>query len=144
MRSNERVSLLILTSQSLLPSPLILEVMRVEAALRLILNAKIFPQMVSERAGDKMVRITVVGGVPEDDPENKGKLNSYMIRVSRKDEADELLEQIQKHTQLSHNNSTGSSSSNPQEPTTTATTEAVAAPSSSSESPATSSEPTSG
>eukprot|EP01102_Stenamoeba_stenopodia_P012348 TRINITY_DN3887_c0_g2_i1.p2 TRINITY_DN3887_c0_g2~~TRINITY_DN3887_c0_g2_i1.p2 ORF type:complete len:150 (-),score=42.26 TRINITY_DN3887_c0_g2_i1:254-703(-) len=74
-------------------------IMRMEAAFRLILNAKVFPQMRCEKASEKTVTITAVGGVEE--PELADKLNTFMIKLSRKDEADELVEQLQKYIKLS-------------------------------------------
>jgi len=61
-------------------------VMRMEAAFRLILNAKVFPQMRCEKASEKTVSITAVGGVEE--PELADKLNTFMLKLSRKDEGE--------------------------------------------------------
>jgi len=63
-------------------------VMRAEGILKLILNALIFPSMSCERVQDKGVRISPIG--------ENGKPTLYLLRVSRKEEAIQLLGAIER------------------------------------------------
>ncbi|ELR23440.1 RanBP1 domain containing protein [Acanthamoeba castellanii str. Neff] len=72
-------------------------VMRAEGALRLILNTALFPHTITKRVQEKGVQVSAV---------EEGKPVLYLLRASRRDEAEELFAAINRHKELG-----GSSSS---------------------------------
>jgi Ran-binding protein 3 len=66
-------------------------VMRAEGALRLILNAALFPHTVAKRVQEKGVQVSAV---------EEGKPVLYLLRVARRDEAEELFAAINSHKDL--------------------------------------------
>eukprot|EP01112_Ceratiomyxa_fruticulosa_P013051 TRINITY_DN364_c0_g1_i2.p1 TRINITY_DN364_c0_g1~~TRINITY_DN364_c0_g1_i2.p1 ORF type:complete len:435 (+),score=158.62 TRINITY_DN364_c0_g1_i2:135-1307(+) len=61
-------------------------VMRAEGAKRLMLNVGLFPAMSVDRAADKQIKFIA--------SEKAGTFTTFLVRVARKDQADELLEAL--------------------------------------------------
>ncbi|KAL6041599.1 E3 SUMO-protein ligase RanBP2 [Balamuthia mandrillaris] len=75
-------------------------VMRTEGILKLILNAPLFPSMVCERVQEKGVRISSF---------DNGQPSAYLLRVGRKEQAEELYDKIIEYKAKSPDLKTGGS-----------------------------------
>mmetsp|Transcript_35643 Transcript_35643/g.57655 ORF Transcript_35643/g.57655 Transcript_35643/m.57655 type:complete len:467 (-) Transcript_35643:336-1736(-) len=67
-------------------------IMRVDHTARLILNARIFPKMLIEKASDKQVRLTSF----EPDPSGKLVLHTYLIKVGSPTDAEDFVEVLER------------------------------------------------
>lgn len=63
--------------------------MRDAGGKHLRLNTKVFPELKVDKSGDKQVRFVAVA-------ESGKGFSTYAVRVSRKEEAEELIEAIEK------------------------------------------------
>uniref|UniRef100_A0A6S8DXQ1 RanBD1 domain-containing protein n=1 Tax=Aplanochytrium stocchinoi TaxID=215587 RepID=A0A6S8DXQ1_9STRA len=76
-------------------------VMRREGVFKLLLNASIWPNLPVERASDKVIRFTCTSLISDTDAEkDKMKPESYLLRLPRKDQCDELYDAILKVRQM--------------------------------------------
>ena len=70
-------------------------VMRREGVLKLLLNASIWPNLPVERASDKIIRFTCSSTVSSKEAVSEPpKPGSYLLRLPRKDQCDELYNAI--------------------------------------------------
>jgi hypothetical protein len=74
-----------------LPSGRVRVVMRVEGVHRLVLNSLLFPEMAVRRMNERGVSVACF----TDDP--KPVAATYLLRVARREDADELVAALEKH-----------------------------------------------